>query len=101
MGGALAASNRPRVERSEPVGVSTIKQAHEGATAAVSDGWVDGGSLFSSIVAGTLLGLGLDAWLGTSPWLVVVGVVVGSIGGFYRMWAYVGTPQGKQDIFRD
>jgi len=95
---ARAAWNTP-IERIEPVGVSKIKQAHVGATSAVSSGWVEGGSLFSSIAAGTLLGLGLDAWINTAPWFVVIGIVLGSISGFYRMWDHMRTPLGKQDLF--
>lgn len=64
---------------------STSKQVHS----AINDGWVRGGSFVSSIVAGTLLGYFLDMWLGTEPWLVVVGVVVGSYAGFVRMWDYM------------
>ena len=83
----------------EPLGMNRIKQAHKGTTAAVSDGWVTGGSFFTSILAGTLVGWGLDVWWGTDPILVVVGVVAGSITGFYRMWDSVAAPQGKEDIF--
>jgi ATP synthase protein I len=34
----------------------------------------------------TMLGLGwvLDRWLGTSPWLVVAGIVLGAGVGFYQ-----------------
>ena len=34
----------------------------------------------------TMLGLGwlLDRWLGTGPWLVVTGIVVGAGIGFYQ-----------------
>jgi ATP synthase protein I len=41
-------------------------------------------SLFFSVV--TLLGLGwlLDRWLGTSPWLLVAGIVLGSALGLYE-----------------
>ncbi|HKS28782.1 MAG TPA: AtpZ/AtpI family protein [Pyrinomonadaceae bacterium] len=41
-------------------------------------------SLFFSVA--TLLGLGwlLDRWLGTSPWLMVAGIVVGSALGLYE-----------------
>ena len=86
---------------SESLGMSRIKQAHVGTTSAVSDGWVAGGSFFSSILAGTLLGWGLDTWLGTDPVLVVIGIVLGSVAGFYRMWEQVAKApnQGKQDIF--
>jgi ATP synthase protein I len=41
-------------------------------------------SLFFSVA--TLLGLGylLDRWLGTAPWLMVAGIVVGSAIGLYE-----------------
>lgn len=42
-------------------------------------------SLFFTVA--TLLGLGwlLDRWLNTSPWLMVAGIVVGSILGLYEL----------------
>jgi ATP synthase protein I len=41
-------------------------------------------TLFFSVV--TLLGLGwlLDRWLGTTPWLLVAGIVLGSALGLYE-----------------
>jgi ATP synthase protein I len=30
------------------------------------------------------LGWGLDRWLGTAPWLVVTGIVLGAAVGFYQ-----------------
>ena len=41
-------------------------------------------SIFFSVL--TFFGLGwlLDRWLGTSPWLVVAGIVLGSALGFYE-----------------
>jgi len=41
-------------------------------------------SLFFCVA--TLLGLGLllDRWLGTSPWLLVAGIVLGSVVGLYQ-----------------
>jgi F0F1-type ATP synthase assembly protein I len=61
------------------------KQVHS----AVNDGWMRGGSFISSIIAGTLLGYFGDMWLGTEPWLVITGVVVGSYAGFVKMWQYI------------
>ncbi|MDH3189674.1 MAG: AtpZ/AtpI family protein [Acidimicrobiia bacterium] len=58
------------------------------ATSAVNDGWMEGGSFFSSILAGTLLGYFADQWLGTEPWLVIIGIVVGSYSGFIRVWEF-------------
>lgn len=70
---------------------STTTQVHS----AVNDGWMHGGSFFSSIIAGTLLGYFADIWLGTSPWLVVIGIVVGSYAGFVRVWEYMKTMDDK------
>ena len=52
--------------------------------AMVSD-WSTTGNFFGSIMAGLLLGLLADKLLGTSPWFVVSGVVVGFGVGFWRM----------------
>ncbi len=41
-------------------------------------------SLFMSVASMCGLGWLLDRWLGTSPWLLVAGVIVGAIAGFYQ-----------------
>lgn len=64
---------------------SANKQVHS----AINDGWMHGGSFLSSILAGTLLGYFADQWLGTEPWLVVSGVILGSYAGFMRMWQFM------------
>jgi ATP synthase protein I len=64
---------------------STTKQVHS----AVNDGWMHAGSFVSSIIAGTLIGYFLDMWLGTDPWLVIAGVLLGSYSGFVKMWQYM------------
>ncbi len=48
-------------------------------------GWSASGDLLASIVAGLLIGLGLDHVFGTAPWFVVTFVLVASVGGFYRL----------------
>ncbi|MDT7543494.1 MAG: putative F0F1-ATPase subunit Ca2+/Mg2+ transporter [Acidobacteriota bacterium] len=47
--------------------------------------WGAGLSMFSSVLAGFLIGWGLDRWLKTSPWMVVLGIVLGSAVGFYEL----------------
>jgi ATP synthase protein I len=44
-----------------------------------------GFSMFSCVLAGFLIGWALDKWLKTSPWMVVVGIVLGSALGFYEL----------------
>jgi ATP synthase protein I len=41
-------------------------------------------SLFGAVVAGLIAGWLLDRWLGTAPWLLVAGIVLGAAAGFYE-----------------
>lgn len=48
-----------------------------------------GTTLVACIVVGYLLGSFLDRRLGTSPWLVVVGVLLGTTAGFVGLFRMV------------
>ncbi len=41
-------------------------------------------NLFASVVSLTGLGWLLDRWLETAPWLLVGGIVLGAVVGFYQ-----------------
>lgn len=41
-------------------------------------------SIFFSVAAGFGVGWALDRWLGTTPWMVVGGIVLGSALGLYQ-----------------
>ena len=41
-------------------------------------------SLFFAVAAMTGVGWLLDRWLGTQPWLMVAGLVLGAAAGFYQ-----------------
>ncbi|HEX9422413.1 MAG TPA: AtpZ/AtpI family protein [Pyrinomonadaceae bacterium] len=41
-------------------------------------------TLFASVVSLCGVGWLLDRWLGTKPWLLVVGIVLGAAAGFYE-----------------
>lgn len=43
------------------------------------------GMLFGSVLVGCGLGYLADKWLGTSPWGILVGLVVGSVAGVREM----------------
>jgi len=47
-------------------------------------GWSGSSNLLSSVIAGLLIGLGIDALLGTAPVFVVALILVAAVGGFYR-----------------
>lgn len=42
-------------------------------------------SLFAAVVSGLLAGWLLDRWLGTAPWLLVAGIILGAAAGFYEL----------------
>lgn len=42
--------------------------------------------LLAGPLAWGLIGWGLDRWLGTTPWLLAVGLVVGWAMGIYLVW---------------
>ena len=48
-----------------------------------------GTTLVACIVVGYLLGSVLDRKLGTSPWMVVVGVMLGTAAGFVGLFRMV------------
>lgn len=64
------------------------ESAHRRVVEAAGDGWAVGGNFFASIMSGFLLGWLGDKWLGTDPFLVVMGIILGSITGFYSMYAW-------------
>ena len=41
-------------------------------------------NLFASVIALAGVGWLLDRWLKTSPWILVAGVVLGAVVGFYQ-----------------
>lgn len=56
------------------------------AAAAVTDGG-SGMDFISSVVAGLLIGLGLDWIFGTPPVLTIIFIVLGFISGFVKLWS--------------
>lgn len=52
---------------------------------AVLGEWSAGADFVSTIVAGLLLGLLLDWWWGTAPWMVIVGILLGVYSGWRKM----------------
>lgn len=49
-----------------------------------------GGVVGSNVIGGIIAGYLLDKWLGTNPWMIISGVVLGTVGaliGLYRITA--------------
>lgn len=52
----------------------------------MDDGWALTAEFISAVLTWTLIGWLADRWLGTDPWLVSVGAVLGFTAGMYLAW---------------
>lgn len=65
------------------------------AARAVGAGVLVPGMLFGCVVVGVLLGYFLDKWLGSSPWGLIGGLVLGSVAGVREMLKLLKKIQGN------
>lgn len=62
-----------------------------------------GAELTGAILAGALIGWGLDQWLGTKPWMLIVFLLLGVATGFVNVWRItnnIGTQIGYSELHR-
>jgi ATP synthase protein I len=52
----------------------------------MSVGMRAGTELIGAIAGAALIGYGLDQWLGTKPWLMIVMLILGVGAGFLNVW---------------
>lgn len=85
-----------------PRGSSTSPEssAHERAGETLRGGWADGGNFFGAVMAGFLLGFGSDWLLGTKPLFIVIGIVLGSVAGFYSMMSWAKAQEERDRLER-
>lgn len=57
--------------------------------ASAGTGYTMGINLFSCIFVGGAMGYGLDRWLGTKPWLMILCLFLGFAAGIRVMWIYL------------
>ncbi len=55
-------------------------------TGAAGIGLRVGIELVSALVVGVAIGFGLDRWLGTTPWLLILFIVLGGAAGVANVW---------------
>jgi ATP synthase protein I len=60
-----------------------------------------GVELAVTIVVGILLGYGLDRWLSTRPWLMLVGMVLGTVAGFRNLYRAISPPVSNSKKGKD
>jgi ATP synthase protein I len=81
-----------RTDSDAPHGQATGRTAgaaaeeRRGMWADFDSGWVMSAELLSATLTWGAIGWLLDRWLGTTPWLMVVGFVVGNATGLYLVW---------------
>jgi ATP synthase protein I len=54
-------------------------------------------TLVAATVIGLYIGLKLDEWLGTSPWLTILFLALGLFAGFRNLFTYVKRSQEVDD----
>ena len=57
-----------------------------GSRYAIGDATSPAFDFISSVIAGLLLGLGLDWVFDTAPIMVIIGVIAGFVSGFVKLW---------------
>ena len=54
-----------------------------------------GTELVAALAVGVLIGWGLDRWLGTSPWLLGLFVLLGGAAGVANIWRLMMPPSSR------
>jgi ATP synthase protein I len=54
--------------------------------AELDDGWTMSAEFVSAVLVWTGIGWLVDNWLGTTPWLLAIGTLLGFVLGIYLAW---------------
>ena len=54
-----------------------------------------GAELVSALIVGTVIGMALDRWFGTSPWLLLVFFLVGGAAGVLNLYRVLSPGRGR------
>ena len=54
-----------------------------------------GAELVSALIVGTVIGMALDRWVGTSPWLLLVFFLVGGAAGVLNLYRVLSPGRGR------
>lgn len=88
---------RLRDAQRRQAGEGSAPGVREGAGSALGMAWRVGLELVSALVVGVVIGILLDRWLGTKPWLLILFFVLGSAAGLlnvFRMMSGLGGTVG-------
>lgn len=65
------------------------KPSRHAKIAEMDDGWSLTAEFISAVLVWTFFGWLADRWLGTDPWLVAIGAMLGFVLGIYLAWLRV------------
>lgn len=71
---------------SAPVRAATASQLRRSAWIGLDQASIMSVELLSAVLTWAAIGWLLDRWLGSGPWLLIVGVLVGNAAGVYLVW---------------
>lgn len=84
--GLFDSADDPEKQADEPYVLSTTAQNADETVRQSGLAWSLGIAFFSAVVFMLILGWGADLLFGSSPWGVVIGIVIGSLIGFYQLF---------------
>lgn len=82
----------PAPDRSTPTGVGATRRFWVGLDEASTMGT----ELIAAILTWSGVGWLLDQWLGTRPWLLVSGAMIGNAAGLYLVWLRSGRMEQRE-----
>lgn len=82
----------PAPDRSTPTGVGATRRFWVG----LDEASLMGTELIAAILTWSAAGWFLDQWLGTRPWFLVSGALIGNAAGLYLVWLRSGRMEEQE-----
>jgi len=51
----------------------------------------------AAVLIGTLMGYWADKWLGTQPWILIIGFILGAAAGFRNLYRFIAREDGNKE----
>ncbi|NIS61661.1 MAG: hypothetical protein GTO13_13455 [Proteobacteria bacterium] len=51
----------------------------------------------AAVLIGTLMGYWADKWLGTEPWILIIGFIFGAAAGFLNLYRFIVVEDGDKE----
>jgi ATP synthase protein I len=56
-----------------------------------------GTEMAAAVLIGTFMGYWVDKWLGTEPWILIVGFIFGAAAGFRNLFRFIARSDGDKE----